>query len=111
MELNPKAQELAGQITDYVNRGGRDCGKELALALTGEHRTLQQSTMKMFLEFVEHAASDDYRTDGRNEETKRTAKRILRGFAKVIAEEQNISEEEVLKNWQHYSPSKWLPLI
>lgn len=108
---NEKAKELAGQITDYVNRGGRDCGKELAQALSLEHRTLQQSTMKTFLEFVEFAASDDYRTDGRNEETKRTAKRILKGFAKVIAEEQNISEEEVIRNWQHYSPSKWLPLI
>ncbi len=84
-EINSKARELAGQITDYVNRGGRDCGKELAVALSSEHRTLQQSTMKAFLEFIEFAASDDYRTDGRNEETKRMAQRLIDGFVHKIA--------------------------
>jgi len=110
-EINPKARELAGQITDYVNRGGRSCGQELAAALNCEHRTLQQSTMKVFLEFVEFASGDDFRTDGRNEATKQVAKRLMKGYIKVLAEEQNIPQEDIIKNWDVYKPSKWLPLI
>lgn len=108
---NKKAKELAGQITDYVNAGGRDCGQQLAAALSLEHRTLQQSTIKTFLEFIEFAATEHYRTDGRNEGAQKTAKRLMKGFVKVIAEEENLTEEQVLKNWNHYRPSKWLPLI
>jgi hypothetical protein len=67
--------------------------------------------MKAFLEFIEHAASDDYRTDGRNEETKRMAKRLVDGFIKSIAKERDLPESEILKNWDVYKPSKWLPLI
>jgi len=110
-EINPKAKELAVQITDYVNSYGRTKGTDLAVALSREHRTLQQSTMKAFLEFIEFASTDEFRTDGRNEESKKVAKRLMKGYARVIAEEQNISEEEVLKNWDVYKPSKWLPLI
>jgi hypothetical protein len=111
MELNQKAKDLATEITDYVNRGGRDCGKELAVALSREHRTLQQSTMKMFLEFIELAASDEYMTDGRNEDTKKMSKRLIQGFVQTIAKERDLPESEILKNWDVYKPSRWLPLI
>lgn len=111
METNQKSKQLAGQITDYVNGGGRECGKELALSLSSEHRTLQQQTMKVFLEFVEFATTDDFRTDGRNEASKEVAKKLIRGFVKIISEERNIPESEVIKNWDVYRPSKWLPLI
>lgn len=110
-ELNPKAQELAGQITDFVNRGGRKCGQDLALSLSLEHRTLQQGTMKAFLEFIEHAAGDDYRTDGRNEATKQVARTLIRGFVKELSKERNIPEDDIYKNWDIYKPSNWLPLI
>lgn len=110
-EINPKAKELAVQITDYVNSYSRGKGKDLSVALSLEHRTLQQSTMKVFLEFIEFAATDDYRTDGRNEESKKVAKRLMKGYVSVIAEEQNISEQDVIKSWDIYKPSNWLPLI
>ena len=51
-ELNPKAQELAGQITDFVNRGGRKCGQDLALSLSLEHRTLQQGKPSNWLPLI-----------------------------------------------------------
>jgi hypothetical protein len=106
-----KAKELAGQVTDYVNSYSNDRNKQFAVALCSEHRTLQQSALRMMLETIELMASDDYRTDGRNEGSKTTAKRLMKGFAKVIAEEQNLTEEEVLKNWEIYKPSKWLGYI
>jgi hypothetical protein len=67
--------------------------------------------MKVFLEFVEFASGDDFRTDGRNEATKQVAKRLMKGYIKVLAEEQNIPQEDIIKNWDVYKPSKWLPLI
>ena len=111
MEQNEKAKELASQITDYVNRGGRQCGQELAMSLSLEHRTLQQGTMKIFLQFIELAAGDDYSTDGRNEATKDVAKKLVRGFVKELSKERNLSEDEIYQNWEVYKPSNWLPLI
>lgn len=111
METNNKSKELAGNITDYVNSYNSELGKDLALALSREHRTLQQSTIRTFLQVIEAFSEPDYQTDGRNEATKKTSQRLMRGFVKVIAEEQNISEEEVLKNWEYYKPSKFLSFI
>jgi hypothetical protein len=110
-EISPKARELAGQVTDYVNTFSNDRNRQFAQALFREHRTLQQSTLRMMLETIEAMAQDDYRTDGRNESSKQVAKRIMKGFAKVIAEEQNIPVEDVLKSWDVYKPSKWLGYI
>jgi hypothetical protein len=67
--------------------------------------------MKMFLEFIELAASDEYMTDGRNEDTKKMSKRLIQGFVQTIAKETNLPESEILKNWDVYKPSRWLPLI
>ena len=111
MEHNQKAKELAVEIGNYMNYGGRNAGKELAMAISREHRTLQQCTMKAFLEFIEFAASDEYMTDGRNEETKKMSKRLIQGFIQSIAKERDLPESEILKNWDVYKPSKWLPLI
>jgi len=115
MEKENKAQELAGKITDYVNSFSREGNQKFAEAFTQslsrEHRTLQQSTLRMFLETFEMMASDDYQTDGRNENSKQVAQRLMTGFAKEVALSQNISLEEVQKNWDVYRPSRWLPTI
>jgi hypothetical protein len=111
METNPKAKKLAGEITDYVNSYNLDLGKDLAEALSREHRTLQQSTVRTFLQVIEAFSEPEYRTDGRNEDAKKTAQKLMKGFVKVVAEEQNISEEQVLKNWDVYKPSKYLSFV
>lgn len=115
MEINPEAKKLAGQITDYVNTFSREANSQFAQALSeklaNEHRTLQQSTLRLFLETIEMMAGDDYRTDPRNEASKTTARRLMTGFAKVVAQEQGMSEEEVVKNWDVYKPSKWLGFV
>lgn len=110
-EPSKDAQELASQMTDYVNAYSRDKNKDLARALTYEHRTLQQSTLRMMLEVIEMMAEDDYRVDGRNEDSKKIAQKLMKSFAKEIASEQNVSVDEVIKNWEVYKPSKWLPFI
>jgi hypothetical protein len=111
-QLNEKAKQLAGQVTDYVNTFSNDRNKQfaqaLAHALSREHRTLQQSTLRLMLETIEMMAGEEYRVDGRNEGSKKVAQRLMTGFAKEVALEQNIPVEDVLKSWDVYRPSKWL---
>lgn len=45
-----------------------------------EHRTLQQSMFGVLMGIIVHVASDDYRTDGRNEYSKQMAKELIAGF-------------------------------
>ena len=109
--VSEKAKELAGKVTDYVNSFDREKNKQFAKAMSREHRTLQQSTMRLMLETIEYMASDDYSTDPRNEQSKTVAQRLLIGFAKEVALEQNIPVEQVIGNWDAYRPSKWLGTI
>lgn len=109
--VSESAKQLAGQVTDYVNSFSKEKNGQFAKALSREHRTLQQSTLRLMLETIEMMAEDDYRTDGRNEDSKRIAQRLLTGFAKEVALEQNIPVEQVIKNWNVYKPSKWLGYV
>jgi hypothetical protein len=55
--------------------------------MTREHRTLQQSFTRLCLSWLETAASEDYRTDGRNEQTHKIAKQLMDGFKDLQAKE------------------------
>jgi len=72
-------KELVQEISDYVNTFG-DKSQEFCQAMSVEHRTLQQSFTKLCLKWLEHVASDEYRTDGRNEQSQKIAKELLDGF-------------------------------
>jgi hypothetical protein len=72
-------KELVQEFSDYVNTFG-DKSQEFCEAMSVEHRTLQQSFTRLCLKWLEHCASDEYRTDGRNEQTKKIAIELLDGF-------------------------------
>lgn len=72
-------KELVQEITDYVNTFNNK-SEEFCEAMSVEHRTLQQSFTRLCLKWLEHCASDEYRTDGRNEQSKKIAKELLDGF-------------------------------
>ena len=81
-----KTKKLVKQFSDYVNTFN-DKGKEFCEAMesmckemSNEHRTLQQSFTKLCLQWLEHCASDEYRTDGRNEQSQKIAREVLEGF-------------------------------
>jgi hypothetical protein len=108
--------QLADAMTDYVNTFSRDKGKEFIEGFCRQHNTLQQSSFRMMLELIEHMASDNYQTDGRNDASKKTAKKLIDGFKKVIYEEElamgatpqrakETAESEYMK------PSGFLPFI
>ena len=77
--MTQKTKELVQEITDYLNTFNSK-EKEFCEAMSCEHRTLQQSFTKLCLQWIEHCASDEYRTDGRNEQSQKIARELLEGF-------------------------------
>jgi len=72
-------QELVEDLTDFVNNFG--CDKDgFKEAFRRQHRTLQQSTIRLFLEVIEMVGKEDYPTDLRNEDAKRTCGDLVKGF-------------------------------
>ena len=53
--------------------------EKVALALTAEHRTLQQTFTRLAIAWLRVCASEDYRYDGRNEASHIVAKELLEG--------------------------------
>jgi hypothetical protein len=107
------AKELTGSLTDYVNY--RKSSKAFIEAFKREHRTLQQSTFRLFLELMEEIASDNFQTDGRNESSKEVAKTLMKGF-KMAMKEKYMNEGVIEKRAEEYvrigdKPSKYLLLI
>ena len=70
--------KLTRDISDFANsnRNGEDFNK----SMSNEHRTSQQSFTRLCLQWIEHVASDNYKTDGRNECSKKTAIAIIDAF-------------------------------
>lgn len=105
-----KAVQLSEQITDYVNSyNQRSKNKAFCEAMSNQHRTLQQSFTRLCLEWIEYTASEEYRTDGRNVNTKTVSKKLLDSFKNSVANDMNIPvttiQDELSK------PSWYLPLI
>jgi len=96
-------EELAETITDFVNSYSHD-KKAFIEALFRQHRTLQQSTIRLFLEVIEAAAEPEYRTDGRNENTKQICQEVVQGFKMVRKEKDG-------KYYMETGPSRYLPYI
>lgn len=109
------AKELMDSLGSYVNY--RRSSKAFAEAFKREHRTLQQSAFKMFLELMEEMATDNYHTDGRNEDSKKMAQTLLKGFQLAKKQEyieQGVSEqraEEYVTLGDGAKPSRYLPSI
>ena len=74
-----QTKELVQEISNYVNTFN-DKSQEFCQAMSCEHRTLQQSFTKLCLQWLEHCASVEYRTDGRNEQSQKIARELLEGF-------------------------------
>jgi len=116
-ELKEKGKNTARGISDIVNyssgTGIEGFFEEVNNEMSKDHRTLQQSYTRMCLQWLEQVAErkGPQFTDARNESSQKISEQLMDGFVKTIANQQNISEEEVRKNWDVYKPSKWLPHI
>jgi len=88
------AKELVEKITDFVNSYSLK-SEQFNEAMSREHRTLQQSFTRLCLKWLEHVASDEYRTDGRNEASHELCKDLIGAYITAHT----------------YLPSQGLPLI
>ncbi len=73
MENTKKAEKLANDILDFVNVFGFDAEK-FADTICQGHKTLQQSTMRLFVTTIKKMA--EVRPDERNKATVELAKKI-----------------------------------
>ena len=73
-----KTQEEVRQVAEMLNNMSFD-SEGFCELFCNEHRTLQQSFTTLCIEWLKTCAKDEYRTDGRNEDSKRVAKLMLEG--------------------------------
>jgi hypothetical protein len=78
---NKNANEVALVMSDFVNNFSCD-KQEFVKEMAKDHRTLQQSFTKLCLMWIEYVSSDDYRFDGRNQDSHETCKKMVRAFQK-----------------------------
>ena len=88
-----KADELAKEISNFVNGAGINEFKELVELMAKDHPTLQQSKMKLACLFIEEMAIKEY-TDARNEQSKKTALAMIKGYK--MSERKNTFVKMVL---------------
>lgn len=68
--------KAAEALTDSINSMSWN-PKKFGLAVSMQHRTLQQSLMKSFVATIRVMASDDYGYDDRNRSTHEAAKKMV----------------------------------
>jgi len=105
--MKKQTKELVQDITDYLNTFNSK-EKEFCEAMSCEHRTLQQSFTRLCFQWIEHCASDEYRIDARNEQSKSISLSVLHCF-KEKHRLQNGFTGEALEEVS--KPSRWLRTI
>ena len=113
--MRMSAEDLAQEISRFVNGANNDQMEQLAELMGNDHPTLQQSKMKLACMFIEQMANKSY-TDARNEESKKIANAMIRGFkdhskAEIIKQDGYISQSLETYIEDKVLPSKNLPLI
>ena len=99
------SEDLADRISDYLNTFSSDSYADtLVDRMARTHRTLQQSFTMFVCKWLEHAASEDYRFDGRNEASHKVAQDMIEGFKAKFAERTGQPKVD-------FPPSKCLPMI
>lgn len=109
------ADAVMTALSNYVNY--RKSTQGFIDAFKREHRTLQQSMFGMFLALIEDMATDNYHTDGRNEDSQKMARQLIEGFKEAKKKEylaQGVTEERaevyVTTNGGD-KPSRYLPFV
>lgn len=110
-----KADELAREISNFVNGASFTEISKLAELMSQDHPTLQQSTMRLVCLFVEQMANKGY-TDLRNDQSKKTAIAMIEGHKKsakqeIIEQDGGISDGLAKFIDEHGLPSQTLPYV
>jgi hypothetical protein len=87
-------EKLVKHFTDFVNTFSLN-QEEFNQLMSMQHRTLQQSFTRLAVKWLEHCASDGYRTDLRNEGSKQAGE-ILKAVMEKIFEEKGFKLSDFL---------------
>ena len=102
-ELKDRSEKIVADLAKLVNSMSFKPDYFID-AMSKEHRTLQQSFTRLCLKWIEYVASDEYRTDGRNEASHEICAQLLKGFNLAGIRKDGTSDF-------NYKPSGYLPLI
>lgn len=113
-----KGEQLAKDMANFVNNFNCDSDAFIT-AFRQQHRTLQQSSMRLMLELIEKIANEEDLnrfTDDRNKQTYVVAKKLVAGFKTQVIKEQlemGVSQEnaEGFANGKDCVPSKFLSFV
>ena len=83
-----KREQMEKVVEDFSNvvNSFSDYSESFIDGFTRQHRTLQQSMFGCITKLVGHMASEEYRTDGRNEQSKKVATAMLTGIREMYAQ-------------------------
>lgn len=109
-ELQEKGKNAAEEVSNIVNYSVGSGMNSFLEQMSKEHRTTQQSFTRMCLMWLEQVAErkGPQFVDDRNKDSQRIAELLMNEYVRLIANSRRISEEEVLKNWDVWKPSKAL---
>lgn len=105
--LDKSAESAVLHLENFLNNFSCPMSEFIEL-MTRRHRTLQQSFTKLCFKWIEKAASDDYNTDGRNEASHKTSKRVMDNWLLKHPDDSRHIDREMLKQ---YPPSTFLPMV
>jgi hypothetical protein len=105
MSKDAKMAEFVSAITDQLNKFNFD-QDAFNQAMSNEHRTLQQNFTRLCFAWLEHLASEEYKTDDRNGASQVMAKKLISLYQKDLVE-QGIDPEYL----QYYKLPRQLPMI
>ena len=75
------AKKVTSLLSDFLNNFQyKENSAYFNEAMSREHRTLQQNFMRLIMGYLEFCASEDYRTDGRNQASKELAKVVMKAL-------------------------------
>jgi len=80
-EYKDKIEKTVEDVMSLVNTfDTRQVSEIFINKVSRDHRSLQQSFTQLCLRWIEHCASDEYRTDLRNEDSKEVAKTLVEEY-------------------------------
>ena len=97
-----KPKYMAKLMSDFVN--SFSCDEETFIkTMSNDHRTIQQSFTKFCFKWIEHCSKDDYRTDGRNENSHQISKEVVNLYSS--------KKESEYSGWKNVKPSQFLSMV
>jgi hypothetical protein len=85
-------KEFAEQFERFANGASEEKKEEFAEYFCRMHRTNQQSAFGTILKVVDKVGSDDYRFDGRNEESHKRAKMMVTGLKAEVVKDLMLND-------------------